>query len=267
MRPAEPSISTPEIIAQARQLGACIAGIADVAALKRSPSHLAYGEMGAFEGIRPKDPESSDPAEVVWPQGMPSAVVFGIEHPVGQPQLDWWQEGLEGGTPGNRRLMKIGSRLAEWLFEKAGVVSRKMPYHIEKGGIFLKDAAVLAGLGCIGKNNLFVSPSFGPRVRLRALLLDLELPATGPMEFDPCQNCREPCLNVCPQDALAPPAQSPTRPAGKLPPGRPLGYNRDLCNRQMRIDSANARSRPDRPPGPVKYCRRCETACPVGAGN
>jgi epoxyqueuosine reductase len=267
MRPVDPSISTPEIIAQARQLGASIAGIAAVAALKRSPSHLAYGKLGAFEGIRPKDPEKPNPAEVFWPQRMPSAVVFGIEHPIDQPQLDWWQEGLEGGTPGNRQLMKIGSRLAEWMIEKAGVTPLKLPYHIENGGIFLKDAAVLAGLGCIGKNNLFVSPSFGPQVRLRALLLDIELPATGPVEFDPCQHCHEPCLKVCPQNAFDPSALSTPSPEGELLSGRSGTYSRDLCNRQMRIDSSSGVSRSQRSSGPFKYCRRCETACPVGKNH
>jgi hypothetical protein len=31
----------------------------------------------------------------------------------------------------------------------ANVEALKMPYHVEHGGIYLKDAAVLAGLGCI----------------------------------------------------------------------------------------------------------------------
>jgi len=52
----------------------------------------------------------------------------------------------------------------------------------------LKDAAVLAGLGCIGKNNLLLTPEYGSRVRLRAFTIDLVLPSTGPLPFDPCEN-------------------------------------------------------------------------------
>jgi hypothetical protein len=32
----------------------------------------------------------------------------------------------------------------------------------------------MAGLGCIGKNNLFLTPDFGPEVRLRALFTYLK---------------------------------------------------------------------------------------------
>jgi len=44
-------------------------------------------------------------------------------------------------------------------------------------GIFPhKTAAVLAGLGCIGKNGLFLHNEFGPRVRLATILTDMEVP-------------------------------------------------------------------------------------------
>ncbi|MBC8492582.1 MAG: hypothetical protein H8D43_02260 [Chloroflexi bacterium] len=32
------------------------------------------------------------------------------------------------------------------------------PYRVEQGRILLKDAAVLAGLGVMGKNNLVITP-------------------------------------------------------------------------------------------------------------
>ena len=47
-----------------------------------------------------------------------------------------------------------------------------LPYHVKKGGLFLKDAAVLSGLGIIGKNNLLLHPAWGPRIRLRSILMD-----------------------------------------------------------------------------------------------
>jgi epoxyqueuosine reductase len=39
---------------------------------------------------------------------------------------------------------------------------RPLPYKVEEGGMFLKDAATLAGLGIIGKNNLLITPEFEP---------------------------------------------------------------------------------------------------------
>lgn len=64
-----------------------------------------------------------------------------------------------------------------------------------------KSAAVAAGLGWIGKSALFVSPKYGPRVRLATVLTDRELPVTGqPMESQ-CGNCRR-CVEACPSGAV-----------------------------------------------------------------
>jgi epoxyqueuosine reductase len=62
----------------------------------------------------------------------------------------------------------------------------------KKRGIYLKDAAVLAGFGCIGMNNLMITPQFGPRQRIRVLLVNTVLPSTGSMDFDPCNGCDMP---------------------------------------------------------------------------
>jgi epoxyqueuosine reductase len=113
--------------------------------------------------------------------------------------LDWW-DGLEG-TPGNRILIQINNELSHWVEEKLDIKTHKLPYHVEKGGIFLKDSAVMAGLGCMGKNNLLVTPEFGPRIRLRAMVLEAEVEPTGPVQFDPCDGCKEPCRHACPQKA------------------------------------------------------------------
>jgi epoxyqueuosine reductase len=39
---------------------------------------------------------------------------------------------------------------------------RPLQYKVEEAGMFLKDAATLAGLGIIGKNNLLITPEFEP---------------------------------------------------------------------------------------------------------
>lgn len=64
-----------------------------------------------------------------------------------------------------------------------------------------KSAAVAAGLGWIGKSALFVSPKYGPRVRLATVLTDMELPVTArPMESR-CGECRR-CTEACPSGAI-----------------------------------------------------------------
>ena len=60
-----------------------------------------------------------------------------------------------------------------------------------------KTAATSAGLGWIGKTALFVSPQFGPAVRLSTVFTDLELPAGEPVVESGCGACRE-CVDACP---------------------------------------------------------------------
>jgi epoxyqueuosine reductase QueG len=69
-------------------------------------------------------------------------------------------------------------------------------------GIFPhKTAAVLAGLGRVGKNGLFLHRTFGPRVRLATILTDMELPCTGILQTAGCQSCSR-CVEACPAMAL-----------------------------------------------------------------
>lgn len=70
-------------------------------------------------------------------------------------------------------------------------------------GIFPhKTAAVLAGLGRIGKNGLFIHNEYGPRVRLATILTDMELPCAKQVSKGSCQACSR-CVNACPAMALS----------------------------------------------------------------
>lgn len=69
-------------------------------------------------------------------------------------------------------------------------------------GIFPhKTAAVKAGLGWIGRNGLFISRDYGPRVRLGTLLTDMQLPDGEEMMDSMCGGCRK-CVESCPAMAL-----------------------------------------------------------------
>ena len=63
-----------------------------------------------------------------------------------------------------------------------------------------KTAANLAGLGFIGKNGLFISKEYGPRVRLATVLTDCPLPVSQ-MLPPQCGSCRK-CVDACPCGAL-----------------------------------------------------------------
>ncbi len=122
-----------------------------------------------------------------------TVLVLGLYHPEEDPRLDWWEH---GDTRGNRRLRKISELLKQWLREEYDLNAYPLPYDVEKGGLFLKDAAVLAGIGIIGRNNLFLYPAWGPRIRLRSILLEGDLPTTEALDgFAPCETCDGFCQN------------------------------------------------------------------------
>ena len=281
---------TEKIVEKAKSLGAAIAGVASVESLRESPSHRIYPKIGMNLEVHWRDAKVDvKPDEVAWPADAVSAVVIGVAHNADEPELDWWDG---KGTPGNRILVGINKKLSEWIEITFSVKTYKLPYFVEKGGIFLKDAAVMAGLGCIGKNNLIITPGYGPRIRFRALLLDRKAEATGPLEFNPCEGCKQPCRKACPIKAFQNTVYSVDALDQSILPGINGTYDRVTCNVKMEKDIEEAVMaipagheehqevrlaigefeegvlvKPKRDKEPyycVKYCRGCELACPVG---
>ncbi len=255
------------IIHKAKSLGASLAGLATIDELKRAPAFTFSPRMPYWEGVGSRENELGlKPGEVFWPDVAQSVLVIAVEHPVDKPEMDWWFG--KANPAGNRVLIAIIKQLCDWISSTFGIETFHFPYHVEKGGIYLKDAAVLAGLGCIGKNNLLVTPGYGPLVRLRALALDAVMPSTGPIDFDPCTDCKAPCRKVCPQSAFQTQLYKPEDYQQEHLPGRTGVYARPDCNLQMEQNIDGAREEKmdgfDKPVKLVKYCRRCEWACPVG---
>jgi epoxyqueuosine reductase len=69
------------------------------------------------------------------------------------------------------------------------------------GDISLRHAAVAAGLGVFGRNNLVLHPRFGSRILFTALLTDLALPSDPPVTEELCSDCGL-CVENCPAQAL-----------------------------------------------------------------
>ena len=258
------------IVAQARALGADLAGVANVADLKASPSHRISEALPEFKGEGTKPTAGRKRGVVTWPEGVRSAVVIAIEHPAGRPELDWWiTPKTVGDTPGNKLLRSAIDDLADWLEREHGVCCSRLPYHVDHGAIFMKDTAVLAGLGCIGMNNMLVTPQFGPRQRLRVMLTDADLPTTGAADYDPCDGCPRPCREACPQKAFAETIYTGEEYGLEELPGRTGVFARLRCNKQMTVDNAAfetiAIDGQVEPAKRVKYCRECELACLVVA--
>ena len=107
-----------------------------------------------------------------------------------------------------------------------------------------KSAATRAGLGWIGKTALFVSPEFGPAVRLSTVFTDLDLPAGDSVTESRCAECRE-CVDACPagcgKDVLWRPGMA-----------RELLFDAGACRHQMSLfESVDS-----------QICGICIAACP-----
>ncbi len=70
----------------------------------------------------------------------------------------------------------------------------------QQGHLSHKHAAVAAGLGWIGRNNLLVNPVHGARIRLATVLTSLPLQHDRPLERN-CGSCRR-CVALCPARAI-----------------------------------------------------------------
>ena len=256
------------IINKSLEFGASLAGIVNIEELKKSPSHDISTRIADFEGVGTKDVEGRKCGEVKWIDNTKSGVVIAVEHPKKKPELDWWTKGLNGGTKGNKKLISIFSKLADWIEENTRIKCIKLAYNIEHGAVYMKDAAVLGGIGCIGKNNIIITRKFGPNIRLRVMLFDIDLPSTGTLDFDPCIGCEEYCKQACPQNAFDTKLYTESEFGLKQLPSRSGCYNRFQCNVQMEKDIKNARSviiqNGKSKSQEVRYCRRCEIACPIG---
>lgn len=251
-------------------LGADCAGVASVESLRDGPSERLFPNMKdhSRDHFAQEITTGLPHGSVFWEPDARSAIVFAVAHPANRPELDWWCGEID--PPGNKRLLAVSREFKRWMaeaFPEINVYPKR--YHVERGGLYLKEAAIQAGLGCIGRNNLLVTPEFGPRVRLRAMTLSVGLPPTGPIDFDPCAGCDAPCLSHCPQGAFSERVYTPEETGLQRLPGRDGHYYRAACAEQMAKNEEEAAEGMmpevcDHPEKIIKYCRNCELFCRVG---
>jgi len=108
-------------------------------------------------------------------------------------------------------LCRIGYRLSRFL-EKNGFlgVTIHPAYPVEMneetrglvGDFSLRYAAVSAGLGFIGKNGLLITPEYGPRVRLAAVITNIDLKSNARCIEPNCGMCTL-CIENCPAKAIS----------------------------------------------------------------
>lgn len=155
----------------------------------------------------------------------------------------------------NAALDNAALRTALFL-ERAGFLAMPVPASQSvhdmgpySGAFQHKTAAVRAGLGWIGKSALFVSPQFGPRVRLCTVLTDCPLPgAQSAVPVSRCGGCSR-CVDSCPACAITGKEYSPGMARCEI-------FDPEACSRHMKQAYLQI--------GRGAVCGICAAVCPFG---
>lgn len=135
-----------------------------------------------------------------------------------------------------RELEKKGYKAFLQMASRGGVDRRHL-----RGLFSNKHAAWKAGLGVFGRHSLIITPRFGPRVRLAAIVTNAELEPDKPLSADYCKTCKAPCIELCPSGALK-------RAKGDMP----YSVDKFVCSQYL---------------GTRPACGICLKVCPVGQGR
>lgn len=194
--------------------------------------------------------------------GKPANSVIILGMILDDPILDVWTQSPSWPAGKNyidEALARVATVIA-WKLTIRGFPSRTFRY----GDAYLKHLAVYAGLGNIGRNNLLISPQYGPHIRLRGLLTRKKLSDSQRLDekFNPCAHCPDlpPCISACPAGAFKDSSESIGNvKTAVLNITKPRsGYDKFICREYseanlQRIDRFS-----------YLWCRACEEACPIG---
>ncbi len=106
----------------------------------------------------------------------------------------------------NQELNRIAVQLGRFLENEgyeAVAIPASHPFNVDenRGDLSHRHAAVLAGIGCLGRNNLLITNNYGPRVRLVSIVTNAHLIGDEPLNENFCKGC-EACIKFCPVNAL-----------------------------------------------------------------
>jgi epoxyqueuosine reductase QueG len=269
-------LTAAAIKAKAREVGADLVGIADGKILDAHPPDPR-------DPRRPSDITALDAGRVIvlakrLSSGVTRILPWGDRHKFYNDELAL------------TALEEASLELVYWLEDHGYPAIIVPPTHVDPwryGGkptehqttlLSLPHAAVEAGLGTLGLNLQLLTPEFGPRVLLTAVLCSVEVECDRRREDALCRgpSCGR-CLLACPGDAV--------RHWGRDWPAcdeyrSPYGFAKLAGHIESIVDAASPEERKAllrsetsfnlwqsilRGAGVITGCRRCADVCPVGA--
>ena len=136
-----------------------------------------------------------------------SALVFAVPYDKQLNLNQYTEEGFEESIRNARRkLEKIVDRIEQTL--KENHIKYYIPSVAQKSEEDLlaefsfKYAAVNAGLGWIGKNDVLITEKYGPRVRLSVILVDYPFASGTKITESKCPLSCTRCIEICPHKLL-----------------------------------------------------------------
>ena len=155
-----------------------------------------------------------------------------------------------------RYRLEVGNALSA-AFTKAGIEVEIPPVPKNHDVVYrvplsVKDIAVHAGLGWIGKNDLLITPDYGPRVSMVGIVLNAEELSVGvPVTKSGCGDCAK-CVSACPFHNIM---------------GENWEMGRPREERVNYVRCSESRAKAKAKLGRKLACGKCICACPVGAAE
>jgi epoxyqueuosine reductase QueG len=269
-------LTAAEIKARAKALGADLVGIADGAALEANPPD-------------PNDPRR--PSDITDHDGG-RAIVLAKKLSSGVARIAAWGDRHKyyNDELALTALEEASLELVYWLEDCGYPAIIVPPTHVDpwryRGDprehqttlLSLPHVAVEAGLGTLGLNLQLLTPEYGPRVLLTAVLCSVDVECDRPMADALClgPSCGR-CLKACPGDTV--------RHWGRDWPTcdeyrSPYGFAKLTGQIEKIVQADDAQARKEllrseatfnlwqsilRGSGVITGCRRCADVCPVGA--
>lgn len=254
-------IDRQKLIGRAKKLGADVVGVADAEGLVKAGAILHEPLAGAR-----------------------SAVVLGARQSYAALDSPVIQMAQHDTTFAYRTVDNAAHALALML-EDSGYAALAIPSFLPidmsdeilgmLGEVDHRRAAVAAGLGVYGLNNLLVNEKFGPRLRLATVLTTAVAEPNRKIRKTVCDECGE-CVRACPAGALDDPGKTDKRACGQtvfefgLRGLMRFGFGWFDASGEEKADLL--KSRPMRElwqafmTGMYYTCFKCQAACPVGKG-